>query len=83
MVKNMHWIIIESNRTIVEKAKYLAISYNEVTTIDNLSWCDVHAYVVDNFKRIPLLLNLEKVIGGGNADNLIQLIMRSLMEYGA
>jgi hypothetical protein len=23
------------------------------------------------------------VIGGGNVDNLIQLIMRSLMEYGA
>jgi hypothetical protein len=83
MAENMHWIIVESIRAIVEKAKYLAISYNEVTTINNLSWCNVHAYFVDNFKRIPLLLNFKKVIGGGNVDNLIQLIMRSLMEYGA
>jgi hypothetical protein len=45
-------------------------------------WRNLHAYVVDDFKRIPLLLNLERVIGGGNVDNLTQLIMRSLMEYG-
>ncbi len=55
----------------MQKAKYLAISYDEVSTMDNQSWCSVHAYVVDDFKRIPLLLNLEKVIGGGNVDNLI------------
>jgi hypothetical protein len=65
----------------VQKARYLGISYDEVTTIDNQFWCNVHAYVVDNLKKIPLLLNLERVIGGGNVDNLIQLIMRSLMEY--
>ncbi len=28
------------------------------------------------------MLNLERVIDGGNVDNMIKLIMRSLMEYG-
>jgi hypothetical protein len=77
MVENMHQIIIESTKTIVQKAMYLLINCDEVTTINNQSWCNVHAYVVGSFKMIPLLLNLEKVIGGSNANNLIQL-----MEYG-
>jgi hypothetical protein len=70
MAESMHKIVIESIKVVVQKAKYLAISYDEVTTINNQSWCKVHTYVVDRFKWIPLLLNLEKVIGGGNANNL-------------
>jgi hypothetical protein len=40
-------------------------------------------YVVDGFKRMLLLLNLERVVGGGTVDNLTTLILKSLMEYGA
>lgn len=32
---------------------------------------------------MPLLLNLERVVGGGFAYNLIALILRPLMEYGS
>jgi hypothetical protein len=39
-------------------------------------------YVVDGFQRISLLLNLKKVIGGSNVNNLTYLIMQSLMDYG-
>jgi hypothetical protein len=39
-------------------------------------------YVVDGFKKMPLLLNLEKVIVGSTIDNLTTLILISLMEYG-
>ncbi len=41
----------------------------------------MHTYVVDGFKKMSLLLNLEKVFNGCNVDNLTQLI-QSLMEYG-
>lgn len=61
---------------------YIIINCDEVITINNRSWCSVHTYVVDGFKRMSLLLNLEKVISGCNVDNLTQLIMKSLMEYG-
>jgi len=40
-------------------------------------------YVVDGFKRMLLLPNLEKAIGGGTVDNLVTIILKSLMEYGA
>jgi hypothetical protein len=39
-------------------------------------------YVVDGLKRMLLLLNLERVVGGGTVDNLVTLIFKSLMEYG-
>ncbi len=79
-----NWQIVESMHRIVEvkKAMYIIINYDEVITIDNRSWCSMHTYVVDGFKRMSLLLNLEKVISGCNVDNLTQLIMKFLMEYG-
>jgi len=64
------------------KIKYIIVSYDEVTTIDNQSWCSVHAHIVDGFKRVPLLLNLARLLCGSTIDNLIALILKSLMEYG-
>jgi hypothetical protein len=43
----------------------------------------VHAYVIGGFKRMQLLLNLERVLGGISfVNNLIKLILKSLVEYG-
>ncbi len=67
---------------VVQKIKYLIVSCDEITTINNQSLCNVHAYVVDGFKRMPLLLNLERVVGKGFVDNLATSILRSLMKYG-
>jgi hypothetical protein len=36
-----------------------------MTTINNQSWVNARVYLVDGFKRIPILLNLERLIGGG------------------
>jgi hypothetical protein len=40
----------------------------------------VHAYIIEGFKKV-LLLNLERVFGGGSSNNLTLLILRSLEEY--
>jgi len=66
----------------VQKAMYIIVNCDEVIAIDNQSWCSVHTYVVDGFKRMSLLLNLEKVFNGCNVDNLTQLIMKFLTKYG-
>jgi len=58
------------------------VNYDEVSTIDNQSWCSVHVYVIASFYKMPLLLNHEMVVGGGSVNNLITLILKSLMEYG-
>jgi hypothetical protein len=70
MVKNMHHIVIESIKVVGQKVSYLSISCDEVNTIHNQFWCNVHVYVVDGFKMMPLSLNLERVISGSNVNNL-------------
>jgi hypothetical protein len=70
MVENMHCIVIKPTKVTMQKVRYIAISCDEVTTIDNQSWCNVHVYVDDEFNRISLLLNLEGVISASNAKNL-------------
>lgn len=62
----MHYIVIESTK-VLQKVKHLV---DEVITIDYKSWCNVHAYVVDDFQKMPFLLNMKKMIGGNNVDNL-------------
>jgi hypothetical protein len=42
----------------------------------------VHAHIVDDFKRVPLLLTLERLFGGSTIDNVTVLILKSLMDYG-
>jgi len=69
-IKNMHHIVIESTKVVGQKVSYLNISCDEVSTIHNQFWCNVHVYVVDGFKMMPLSLNLERVIGGSNVNNL-------------
>jgi hypothetical protein len=70
MVENMHCIVIGPNKITMQKVKYIVVYCDEVTIIDNQSWCSVHVYVNDDFDRMSLLLNLEGVITGGNANNL-------------
>ncbi len=79
----MHRIVMQSMKIVVQKAKYIIISYDEVTTIDNQSWCNVHAYIVGGFNKVPLLLKFERVFNGDIVDDVTQLTLRSLlMKYG-
>jgi hypothetical protein len=73
---------MESMKIVMQKAKYIVVNYDEVTNINNQSWCSIHAYIVDGFRRLPLLLNLERLFSENIANNLTTLIPRSLMEYG-
>ncbi len=66
---------------MLSKNENIIVSYDEVTTTDKQSWCSVHAHIVDGFKRVPLLLNLARLLRRSTIDNLIALILKSLMEY--
>ncbi len=82
MVETMHHIAMESMKIVIQKVKYIIVNYDEVTNINNQSWCSMHAYIVDGFRRLPLMLNLERLFSENIVDNLTALILRSLMEYG-
>jgi hypothetical protein len=58
------------------------MSCDELNTIDNQSWLYVHVNVTKEWKRLLILLNLQRMIDGSIANNLTFLIIQSLVEYG-
>jgi hypothetical protein len=62
MAKCMHKQVIKKIKKIIASSKYLALSCDEVTMIDNKSWISIHSYVVQDWCRIPILISLEQVI---------------------
>ncbi len=58
------------------------MSIDEVTAIDCQGWIVVHIYVVEGWKHIHILLTLEHVLFGATTNNLIKVILGSLLEYG-
>ncbi len=55
---------------------------DELTAIDNQSWLFVHAYVTDDWKQLPLLLNMYKVVDETIVDNMASVIVKSLGQHG-
>jgi hypothetical protein len=81
MVEAMHDFVFWSTYLAMQKAWFIFVFYNEVTTIDNQSWILTHVYVVERWKRLQILLTLQQVLKGSNADNLTKVIMDYLFTY--
>ncbi len=63
-------------------ANYLAFTYEEVNTIDTQLWINVHAYVVNNWEYLPILVVLERVIKNGGNDNITKVITNAFASQG-
>jgi hypothetical protein len=66
--------VSKQTQTIVIGASFLSLNGDEVTTIDNQSWISMHPW-----KKNHILLTLEHVVEGGNANNLIVIIIQAFM----
>ena len=51
------------------------MSHDKATSVDCQSWISVHGYIVVDWKRTPILLTLDRVVEGWEADNLTSIIM--------
>jgi hypothetical protein len=47
---------------------------------DNQFWLSVHVYVMHAWVKIPIVLTFQSFVEGGNANNLIFVIVQSLMQ---
>jgi hypothetical protein len=61
---------------------YAIISCDEATMIDNQSYVSIHAYLLEGFKKLPILLNLKMLVGGGIINNLSNVVLNCLPIYG-
>ena len=48
--------------------------------MDCQTWISIHVYVVKEFVCVPMLLTLERVIGGARLDNLTRVLVEALQQ---
>jgi hypothetical protein len=60
--KFLHCIVFTTTKARVHGARCLAISCDEMTTIDIESWINIHVYFVGCFKLILILVDLERLV---------------------
>jgi len=82
MVKVMHIVLLEATKTSFVVAPFIAINVDEVTTIDNTQWLLIHLYVMQKWKRIPILLCVEVVSLFTTFDNIFSLTIKCMLDFG-
>ena len=82
MASSMATVISERTKTLIKEARFLAISADEVTTVDNQSWLSLHIYVCRAWKRVPILLCLQRLLDGQRADLVKETIVSALDLHG-
>jgi hypothetical protein len=63
-------------------APFLALTCDETTSCDNGSWMSIHAYICQDWARIPLLIGLKKIVQAPTANHLTSIVVEAL-EIGA
>ncbi len=70
----------QSTRMAMQDARLIAVSCDNVTTINCQSWVKMHVFVVEEWKWILILLSLEQVVNDAFANNLTKLIVDALLQ---
>jgi hypothetical protein len=58
MVEMMHDVVIHAIKGVVQKSKCILVGCDEFTTINNHRWSSILVYVKEEWKKLPILLNL-------------------------
>ncbi len=79
MAECMQEHVLTKTRLIIQSPKFLSMFVDEIIPMDCQRWIFFHVYVVDSWKRIPILLTLEQVLSSAIVDNLTNVIMENLL----
>ena len=82
MAEYLYAQVMQKAKEVIHGGKFLSIIVDEVTTVDNQVWISVHAYVVQDFYRTPILVSVERLTEGATAPKLAQVIVDALFTHG-
>jgi hypothetical protein len=57
------------------------VNVDEVTMMDNQLWIHVNIYFMKDWHHIPILLTLEHVEVGANANDIIAILLKCMVKY--
>ena len=66
----------------IKHSNYIALSLDEVTTIDNTSWVCMHVYTINDLCRQPFILSIAKLDCSAIATKLYELLKSTLIDCG-
>jgi hypothetical protein len=76
----MHMQVQEVIVKAIQATQFIAVSCDEVTTIDNSSWICIYVHVVQSWVKIPILLQVECIMDGLGNNNLTKVIIVTLIR---
>lgn len=69
-------------RKFLSTAKYFVVTYDDVIMVDNQLWIFVHAYVVDEFYRQPILFPKKRLDEGASMRRLAMCLVDVMITHG-
>jgi hypothetical protein len=81
MEKCMYKVVLQSTCKVVEKTQFIAMNCYEITIINCQRWVNVHLFVGEGWKWIPLLLIMQQFVDGAYVYSLTNLIVNALLDY--
>ncbi len=78
-----HANVLKTIKIVVQPNNNFTFSSNKVTTIHNQSCINAIAYMMQNSKHVPILLNLQKMTKKGclTSNNLIKMTIQFLSMH--
>jgi hypothetical protein len=67
-------------KEIMWDSQFFFVTADEVTTIDNGTWCSVTLYYVDQFSRESMMATVEHIEEGETINNLTKVIMKVVQK---
>jgi hypothetical protein len=67
----------EDSTFAIRSVRFVSLSVNEVTSVNNIQWLTIHVYFVQDIIRAPLLLQMSNA----NQNVLVDTLTQALMEF--
>ncbi len=74
--------ILAASKVVIHGAMFVALTCDEVTTLDNQSWIFVHGFFVQDWCCIPIFLLVKHNVKKSNAHNLTKVILATFVNFG-
>ncbi len=78
----MHGVLLNATKATFAITTFTGIVANKITTIDNTHWLLIHLYMVQAWKRIPILLCVSTIGVSITSNNIFALVFKILLDFG-
>jgi hypothetical protein len=82
VAESIHDVVLEHTKKEIKESPFLVLFVDKVITSHIESWISIHGHVLENWQRIPILLNLEKVTNVVTIENIYNVMLQTLLIQG-